>query len=216
MSIGSRRDVRRTTDRAASSSWFIFPAEPRGRGRNDEQHGGLGILMTKHTVAVAVFPSATSPRRVNPNTNFYSSHASSGRCFPSDLHKSSLFLFPGLSIPQRSEVALVSGQSCHDKSKHSTAIRAWWKPTEEGGGGGGLRRRLHRRLVITLSKDLLSICWCARERLLTPCDWITGVARGALEKRGQARPEAHGHAWDRCSNVSCVAKHVGWLQLLAF
>lgn len=88
------------------------------------------------TVAFCVFPSGTShqrclkrpngqSQRVNPP--LFSRCLQPSRCFPFDPHKRPLFLFPGLSIPQRSQVTLVSGWSCHCKSKHLTAIRAWWK-----------------------------------------------------------------------------------------
>lgn len=97
----------------------------------------IWVVMMWRTVAFGVFPSGTShqrclkrpndeSQRVNPPPLF-SRCLQLSRCFPFDLHKRPLFLFPGLSIPQRSQVTLVSEWSCHCKSKHLTAIRAWWK-----------------------------------------------------------------------------------------
>lgn len=61
--------------------------------------------------------------RVNPSCLCASLQCS--RCFPSDMHKRSLFLLPGLFIPKRSQVTLVSGWSCHCESKHLMAIGVW-------------------------------------------------------------------------------------------
>lgn len=168
--------------------------------------------MMKHTVSLAAsFPSATSLQRPNPNTDLLLLSCQPGQMFslwPAQklsvfvsrfVHSSEVRGRPGLRAKLSRQVQTFNS--------HPSVMEA------HRGEGGGQRRRLHRRLVITLSKDLLSICWCARERALTPCDWITEVARGAVE-RGQAWPEAHGHAWDPCPHTSCVAEYVGLLQLL--
>lgn len=146
----------------------------------------ISVVMMWCTAAFRTFPSGTShqrwPKRRNdeyPRVNppLFSLCLQPSRCFPFDPHKRPLFLFPGLSIPQRSQVTLVSGRSCQCKSKHLTAIRAWWKRRPPA-------RRLHRRLMITSSKDLLSICWCGWEntantlRLNYSCCW------GCLGERG--------------------------------
>lgn len=90
------------------------------------------LLLTRRcTVDFCTFPPNTSYSRwlkrskwiVNPSSLCVCLQCS--RCFPSDMHKRSLFLLPGLFIPKRSQVILVSGWSCHCESKHLTAIGVW-------------------------------------------------------------------------------------------
>lgn len=181
MSISSCGDVRRTRN-----SLFSFFCRAERQGENWwTTEGGLGIVMMKHTVALVMFQSASSLQTVNPNTNLLLLSRQPGQMFslwPAQklsvfvsrfVHSSEVRGRPGLRAKLSRQVQTFNS--------HPSVMKT------HRGEGGGQRRRLHRRLVITLSKDLLSICWCAREHVLTPCDWITEVARGALE-RGQARP----------------------------
>lgn len=166
-----------------------------------------------YSVSRHVPVSHLSPERLNSNTNPVLLSCQPGQMFslwPAQklsvfvsrfVHSSGVRGRPGLRAKLSRQVQTFNS--------HPSVMKT------HRGEGGGHRRRLHRRLVITLSKDLLSICWCARERVLTPCDWITGVARGALE-RGQAWPEAHGHAEDQWPYSSCVTEYVALLQLLTF
>lgn len=97
----------------------------------------IWMVMMWCTVAFCMFPAGTSQQRWLKDGMMdaqelippllFSLCLRPSRCFSFDPHKGPLFLFPGLSIPQRSQVTLVSGWSCHCKSKHLTATRAWWK-----------------------------------------------------------------------------------------
>lgn len=115
---------------------FFFLLSQEAAGELLGEIRRISRLMMDCTVAFCLFPSCTShPRWLKrPNDEYLWVNPpcppvclQHSRCFPFDPHKRLLFLLPGLSIPQMSEVTLVSGWSCHCKSKHLTAIRAWWK-----------------------------------------------------------------------------------------